>query len=115
MPLSEVVSVVLPPPVKFRGRAVTYHPYTPPAGGGRLAGDLPSGLTTVEGAPTEAVVRVLLRTERGHPGDGVVVAEITSNQDGTWEVVGLSKDFKYDVIGRKEGFNDVIVSNVTPE
>ena len=86
----------------------------PTAGTGFLAGEFPRGITTLEGAPTQAEVRVLWRGPAGHPSDGVLVAKAQSASDGTWRVDGLSPDLRYDVVGRKDGFNDVIVSNVQP-
>ena len=87
----------------------------PPKGNGYLAGEYPSGITTADGVPTGATVRVLYRPESGRPGDGVVVAEVQSAQDGTWRVDGLHPDYRYDVVGRLQGFNDVIMSNVAPK
>ena len=86
----------------------------PTTGTGFLAGEFPSGTTTVEGVPTQAEVRVLWRGPAGHPSDGVLVAKTQSAPDGTWRVDGLNPDLRYDVVGRKGGFNDVIVSNVQP-
>lgn len=82
-------------------------------GGGSLAGSFPAGVTSVEGVPTSATVQVKMRSP-GDPGDGAVVAEIQSAPDGTWSVTGLPTHLRYDVVGRKDGFNDVIVSNVQP-
>lgn len=87
----------------------------PPKGAGFLAGEYPSGITTAEGVPTGATVRVLYRPASGQPGDGVVVAEVQSAQDGTWRVDGLHPDYRYDVVGRLQGFNDVIMSSVAPK
>lgn len=84
-------------------------------GAGFLAGEFPDGITTVEGAPVTATVRVLYRPDSGDPGDGMVVAEVQSAPDGTWRVDGLNPALKYDVVGRKNGHNDVIVANVSPE
>lgn len=84
------------------------------AGTGYLAGEFPDGITTVEGVPVAATVRVLLRTESGHVGDGAVIAEVQSAPDGTWRVDGLNTALRYDVVGRKAGHNDVIMANVTP-
>lgn len=84
------------------------------SGLGYLAGEFPDGITTVDGAPVTATVRILLRTVAGHPGDGSLVAEVESAPDGTWRVDGLPLHLKYDVVGRKAGFNDVIMANVTP-
>lgn len=93
-----------------------YIPYKVPRNGpGYLAGDFPGGVTTVDGVPTAATVRVLLRTAPGHPGDGALVAEIASAPDGTWRVEGLDPALRFDVVGRKTTFNDVIVANVTPK
>lgn len=83
-------------------------------GNGYLAGDYPGGITTVEGTPVGALVRVIFRDTAGSIYDGVVVAEARSAPDGTWRVDGLNPNLRYDVVGRKSGFNDVIVSNVQP-
>jgi len=86
-----------------------------PAGGnGYLAGTYPGGITSVEGVPTIATVRIHLRTTSGAAGDGMLIAEVQSAADGSWRVDGLDPDLSFDVIGRKAGFNDVIVANVRP-
>lgn len=87
----------------------------PPKGIGYIAGTYPGGLTQVDGVPTTATVRVLHRPLSGGFADGVVVAEVESAPDGTYLVGGLDPDLRYDVVGRKDGFADVIVSNVTPK
>lgn len=84
------------------------------SGYGYLAGRFPDGITTVEGVPVSATVRILHRPTAGELGDGVVVAEVQSAPDGSWQVAGLNPDLRYDVVGRKEGFNDVIMANVKP-
>lgn len=84
-----------------------------PPGHGYLAGSFPDGITSVEGTPSPAIIRVLHRAP-GFPFDGVVVAETTSAPDGTWLVEGLDHTLKYDVICRHEGYNDMILSNVSP-
>ena len=87
----------------------------PDPGIGILSGSFPlSLLTDKDSAPTEAVVRVLYRTEEGHPGDGVLITTTTCNADGTWQVAGLNEDEKFDVVARIPGYNDVIISNVQP-
>lgn len=89
---------------------------TPPdvSGDGYLAGEFPDGITTVDGVPIEATVLVRLR-DPGNPHDGALVAVTESLPDGTWRVDGLNTDLRFDVVGRKNNFNDVIVANVTPE
>lgn len=87
---------------------------TPSAGQGYLAGEFPGGATTVEGVPVSATVRILYRPAADALGDGVLVAEVQSAPVGTWFVPNLNGNLKYDVVGRKEGFNDVIVAGVTP-
>lgn len=77
-------------------------------GSGFLAGEFPGGITTVDGVPGPAQIRVL------HRATGEVVAETTSAFDGTWRVDGLNPNMRFDVVGRKDGFNDVIVANVQP-
>lgn len=84
-------------------------------GTGYLAGSFPGGITTVDGVPTPATVRVLYRPEAGQPGDGALVAEVQSAPDGSWRVDGLDPALKFDVVGRKAWFNDVIMSNVSPK
>lgn len=97
-------------------RAVSMQtPQLPMKGVGWLAGTLPKGLTTVDGTPVFATVRVLLRAASGALGDGAVVAEVQSTSAGTWRVDGLDPSLKYDVVGRKAGFNDVIMANVSPK
>lgn len=104
-----------------RGRALTSRVSTllpeyrtPEKGTGYLAGEFPGGTTTVEGAPVSAEVRALWRDPSGTNADGAVVAKTQSAPDGTWILTGLNPALKYDVVGRKDGFNDVIVSGVTP-
>lgn len=86
----------------------------PANGAGFLAGSFPDGLTTVDGVPAEAEVRVLFRPASGGVSDGVVVATVMSGQDGVWRVEGLDPALRFDVVGRKAGFNDVLMSNVQP-
>lgn len=107
--LPPAANVLLP----FFRDTVEYH--VPLSGAGRLAGDFPDGTTTVEGVPVAAEVRVLLRRASGAVGDGAVVAVVQSAPDGTWEITGLPPGFKYDVVGRKAGENDVIMADITPD
>lgn len=89
---------------------------TPPdvSGAGYLAGEFPDGITTVGGVPVAATVLVRLR-KPGHPHDGALVAVTESLPDGTWRVDGLNTALRFDVVGRKDGHNDVIVAGVTPK
>ena len=100
---------VLMPFFRDTGR---YH--VPRTGAGYLAGEFPGGITTVEGAPVSAEVRVLLRRPSGKVGDGAVVAVTQSAADGTWRVNGLPLGFTYDVVARLAGQNDVIMADITP-
>ena len=84
-------------------------------GVGYLAGEFPDGITTVEGVPTAAEVRVLWRGPAGARFDGVVVARTVSAADGTWRVDGLNPALRFDVVGRLAGKNDVLMANVAPE
>lgn len=106
--------VVDDPQEKIVPWARSYEPFTLPRGTGYLAGEFPGGVTTVGGVPVGATVRVLYRPTDGAPGDGIVVAEVQSAADGTWRVDGLITSLKFDVVGRKAGFNDVIAANVSP-
>lgn len=86
-----------------------------PAGArnGYLAGEHPDGLTTLDKDPVSATVRAVLR-EHGGPNDGCLAGEVLSGPTGEWSIEGLSPARQYDVIGRMEGHNDVIVASVTP-
>lgn len=86
-----------------------------PAGSrsGYLAGEHPDGLTTLDKDPASATVRALLRDEGG-PNDGCLIAQTQSTQSGEWIISGLNPAKRYDVVGRLEGHNDVIVANVQP-
>lgn len=86
----------------------------PRRGNGYLAGKAPGGTATVQGAPVEADIRVLYRPPGGTLGDGTLVAQTRSAQDGTWRVDGLDPALTFDVVARLSGYNDVIVSQVRP-
>lgn len=111
------VESVLAPDDRMKNTGPRFRP-SPTAriipGTGYLAGEFPDGITTVEGVPVDATVRVLLRST--DPAlDGLVMAETRSRHDGTWRVDGLNTSLRFDVIGRKAGHNDVIMADVTPE
>lgn len=84
------------------------------SGTGAFIGEPPDWITTVDDIPAGAVIRVLYRPEQGEAGDGAVVATTTAAADGTWSVTGLNTSFKYDIVARYAGCNDVIESNVSP-
>lgn len=86
----------------------------PPSGPGFLAGTFPGGITSVEGVPTTATVRVSYRPVAGGASDGVLIAQVQSAPDGTWRVDGLDPALKFDVICRKDGYNDMILSDISP-
>ncbi len=80
----------------------------PLTGDGYFAGEYPGGTTTVEGTPVSAAVLVYQRDS------GQLIAQTESSQLGEWIVTGVDLSKAHDIVGRKEGFNDVIVSNVMP-
>ncbi|HIE1750410.1 TPA: hypothetical protein ACXJUT_001927 [Pseudomonas aeruginosa] len=43
-----------------------------------------------------------------------MIAEVQSGADGTWRVEGLNTSMRYDVVCRLDGYQDMIVSGVTP-
>lgn len=106
----KVVKSLKPLPSKVN---VKMQPF-PLFGSGYLAGEFPGGTTTVEGVPVAAEVRALWRGPAGHPADGAVCGSAQSGASGTWIIANLNENLRYDVVGRKDGFNDVIVSNVKP-
>ncbi len=85
------------------------------AGAGYLAGTYPGGITKIEGVPGSAEIRVLLRTATGAMGDGMLVASVVSGVDGTWRIDGLSTALRFDVVCRHDGYNDMILANVSPK
>lgn len=80
----------------------------PPAGTGYLAGQvrLPQ--------PVLATVRILYRPAAGALGDGELVAQVITAADGTWRVDNLNTNLRYDVVCRKDGYNDEITASVQP-
>jgi hypothetical protein len=87
----------------------------PRGGDGYLAGETPGGLTTLEDVPVVATVRVLYRGGGGkYALDGALMAQTESAADGTWRVDGLNPDYRYDVVGRLDGYNDAIQTRVQP-
>ncbi|MFV5507251.1 hypothetical protein [Acinetobacter sp. 197] len=113
--MSEVYSIT--PPVhygyvRFATRFVTYKPK---GGAGYFASTFPDYLITVEGRPAPGEIRVLLRTGGHSSGDGMLVAKTLADNTGQWRVDGLNPDFRYDVVCRVEGYNDIIFSNVKPK
>jgi hypothetical protein len=99
---------------RMRVVAVNIPPSLPQGGAGYLAGEAPDGLAQAGGIPAEAEIRVHFRNP-GRALDGTLVKTTRAAADGTWRVEGLNPDSRYDVIGRLEDYNDVIVSNVAPE
>lgn len=81
---------------------------------GYLSGEGPEGLTTNENIPVSAKIRVISREPDGFIGEGNIISRTTSNEDGTWFAGGLSPSRTYDVVGRLDGHQDVIVSNLKP-
>lgn len=86
-------------------------PVDKPEGFGYLAGEFPDGITTRLDTPISATIKVLHTTADGRTGK---VAETVSNPDGTWAVHGLDPSKKFDVICSLAGFNDLILSKVSP-
>lgn len=99
---------------RMTARVPYEYPRARTKGVGYLAGEFPGGITTVDGVPNSVAVRVLLRAPAGHPSDGDVIAEIQSAPDGTWRASGLDASRRYDVVVRKTGFNDAILTDITP-
>lgn len=81
-------------------------------GSGYLAGDYPVGTTKVDGVPAPVEIRVLWRG-RGDD-DGCLVAKTMSDHTGSWRVSHLNSNLRYDVVARRSGFNDLIMTDVTP-
>ena len=83
-------------------------------GAGYLSSSFPDSITSVEGVPVSAEVRVLLRYPTLPRLDGRLIASTTSAADGTWRINGLNPAQRYDVVARLAGQNDVIMAGITP-
>jgi hypothetical protein len=79
-------------------------------GRGYVAGELPGGLVTTNGAPARREVEARERRSR------TVAATTFSAADGTYRIGHLDPALEFDIIGRDHTgtFNDVIVSRVRP-
>lgn len=97
---------------KRRGPVAANAPQKLFAGAGYLAGQPPYGLVTKNNLPSAAEVLVFWRGRGVY--DGIIVARTQAAGDGTWRVDGLDPGLRYDVVARIDGFNDLIVSDVTP-
>lgn len=84
-------------------------------GDGYFSGESPDYITSVEGVPKSCTVRVFLRGDNGSITDAVFIKQVQSAPDGSWYVGDLDPSKKYDVICRYEGYNDMIISNVSPK
>ena len=76
----------------------------PLGGNGYLAGSFPGGITSVDGTPTRATVRVLYRAAEGALGDGHLVAQVEINLDS--EYIGMEQ-WKVDFLERQKARNAV--------
>lgn len=86
-------------------------PVDKPEGFGYLAGEFPDGITTRLDTPISATIKVMHTAADGRMGK---VAEVVSNPDGTWAVHNLDPTKQFDVICSLEGFNDLVLSKVSP-
>ena len=80
-------------------------------GPGYLGGEAPEGRTTVNGTPVSADVDVFYELDNK---DWQCVASTTSQPDGTWSIVGLNPDKKFNVVARHASFGGVIAVDVQP-
>lgn len=113
--MSEVYSIAGPIKYAYLKYKPSFLPYKPKTGAGYFSSSFPDYLVTVEGRPGPGEIRVLLRTARVSEADGCLVAVTKADATGQWRVDGLNPDFRYDVVCRVEGYNDIIFSNVKPK
>lgn len=76
-----------------------------------LGGDFPDGIVTVEGVPSEADIRVILRSD-DPIFSGALIAQAEAASSGSWKVQGLQPGIAFDVVGRHADHNDKMVANV---
>lgn len=114
--MAEYLACTFPPASAISGNFnnIIRNKDLPPRGGGYLSGSYPGGITRIEGVPGSALIRVIYRPEPESASDGVLVAQVASAPDGTWVVEGLDPSLRCDVVCRLEGYNDMILSNVSP-
>ena len=114
--MSEPTFSILPPVrisyLSFRRR---FNSFIPKGGNGYFSSSFPDYLVTVEGRPAPGEIRVLLRTVTIPESDGVLVAQTKADATGQWRIDGLNPNFRYDVVSRVDGYNDIIFSNVKPK
>ena len=116
--MADLEFVIIPQPImRFYGQYHKAHvlPRFTLSGIGYFKSTFPEHITSVDGVPVSAEVRVLLRNHPNKDYDMLVVAKVQSANDGMWEVRGLNPNFKYDVIARYTGYNDLIMSDLTPK
>lgn len=113
--MSEVYSITPPVHYGYIGFPTRFVTYKPKGGIGYFASAFPDYLITVEGRPSLGEIRVLLRTGGHNSGDGMLVAKTLADNTGQWRIDGLNPDFRYDVVCRVDGYNDLIFSNVKPK
>ncbi|ENU86125.1 hypothetical protein [Acinetobacter sp. CIP 102129] len=111
----QTFSVVPPNAFAYIGFNRRYTPFIPKGGNGYFSSSFPDYLIIVEGRPSVGEIRVLLRTATVPQGDGVLVAKTMSDNTGQWRIDGLNLSYRYDVVCRVEGYNDIIFSNVKPK
>lgn len=113
--MSEVYSITPPVHYGYIGFQTRFVTYKPKGGDGYFASTFPDYLVTVEGRPSTGEVRVLLRTGGHNSGDGMLVAKTIADNTGQWRIDNLNPSYRYDVVCRVEGYNDIIFSNVKPK
>lgn len=81
----------------------------------KLTGDgYLSGKLTGHDPIIPATIRILYRPASGEYDDGYLVALVAVNSVGEWRVENLNPALRYDVVARREGYNDVITAGVQP-
>lgn len=85
------------------------------SGNGYFSSTLPEFIVTEEGMPISAEIRIHIHGSSLDALDGRLVAKTRSNATGQWYVGGLNPIFRYDVVCRLDGYNDLVYSNVQPK
>lgn len=91
-----------------------FNSFKPLGGNGYLCSTFPDYVLTIDGSPAVGNIRVLLRTSPSSEGDGKLISSIQTSTSGEWRVDGLNPEYKYDVVARVDGYNDIVYSNITP-
>jgi len=90
----------------------TFYDFRFAYGDGRLGGDYPDGIVTVDGVPAEAEIDIRLRTN-DPVLSGKILRQTKSNGAGVWSVLNMSENLEYDIVARCDGEKDMLAPHIS--